>query len=278
LIPALLIFVLFTFTPVVMAFVMAFQEIGVFGREWVGLENFKHTFQNPDFWVALKNTTLYAFFHVVKNIVVALIIASMLAPLSEKSQSLFRAIYYLPTVIATVVMAIIWGWLLNYNFGPINAILTKFGAQPVPWLVDPRIAIWSIILTDMVIAPGSGIILYLASINNIPKSLFEAAELDGASSFQKWLRITVPLVTPTTLYLAVSYTITGLSIFDKVYVLTGGGPGNSTVTLVYLIYNTAFRDFNYGEASAISLIFFAIAVAISIFQFRTMSQYYEWEG
>lgn len=276
--PAACLFVTFTFIPVVMAFIMAFQEVGIFGREWVGFENFRQVFQNPDFWVALKNTFLYAFFHVVKNISVALILASLVAPLSEGAQSFFRAVYYLPTVIATVVMGIVWGWLLNYSFGPINTLLVKLGGKPVPWLVDPAIAMWSIILTDMVIAPGSGVILYLAAINNIPKSLYEAAELDGASGFYKWLKITVPLVTPTTLYLAVVYTITGISIFDKVYVLTGGGPGNATVTLVYLIYNTAFRDFNYGVASAISLIFFGIAVVISIFQFRLMSRSYEWEG
>jgi multiple sugar transport system permease protein len=261
-----------------MAFVMAFQNVGIFGNEWVGFENFKEVFQNSDFWIALRNTMWYASFNVLKNISVALMLASLLAPLSEKAQSLFRAIYYLPTVTATVVIGIVWGWLLNYSFGPINTFLTKIGAGPVPWLVDPSMAMWSIILTDMVIAPGSGVILYLAAINNIPKSLYEAAELDGASGFYKWLKITIPLVTPTTLYLTVVYTIAAISVFDKIYVLTGGGPGNSTITLVYLIYTTAFRDFNYGLASAISLVFFSIAVVISIFQFKSLSRSYEWEG
>lgn len=276
--PATIIFIIFTFVPVVMAFVMAFQNVGIFGNEWVGFENFKEVFQNSDFWIALRNTMWYASFNVLKNISVALMLASLLAPLSEKAQSLFRAIYYLPTVTATVVIGIVWGWLLNYSFGPINTFLTKIGAGPVPWLVDPSMAMWSIILTDMVIAPGSGVILYLAAINNIPKSLYEAAELDGASGFYKWLKITVPLVTPTTLYLTVVYTIAAISVFDKIYVLTGGGPGNSTITLVYLIYTTAFRDFNYGLASAISLVFFSIAVVISIFQFKSLSRSYEWEG
>ncbi|ABV34228.1 MULTISPECIES: carbohydrate ABC transporter permease [Pseudothermotoga] len=276
--PATIIFIIFTFVPVVMAFVMAFQNVGIFGNEWVGFENFKEVFQNSDFWIALRNTMWYASFNVLKNISVALMLASLLAPLSEKAQSLFRAIYYLPTVTATVVIGIVWGWLLNYSFGPINTFLTKIGAGPVPWLVDPSMAMWSIILTDMVIAPGSGVILYLAAINNIPKSLYEAAELDGASGFYKWLKITIPLVTPTTLYLTVVYTIAAISVFDKIYVLTGGGPGNSTITLVYLIYTTAFRDFNYGLASAISLVFFSIAVVISIFQFKSLSRSYEWEG
>ena len=276
--PATIIFIIFTFVPVVMAFVMAFQNVGIFCNEWVGFENFKEVFQNSDFWIALINTMWYASFNVLKNISVALMLASLLAPLSEKAQSLFRAIYYLPTVTATVVIGIVWGWLLNYSFGPINTFLTKIGAGPVPWLVDPSMAMWSIILTDMVIAPGSGVILYLAAINNIPKSLYEAAELDGASGFYKWLKITIPLVTPTTLYLTVVYTIAAISVFDKIYVLTGGGPGNSTITLVYLIYTTAFRDFNYGLASAISLVFFSIAVVISIFQFKSLSRSYEWEG
>ena len=276
--PAMLLFVIFKFIPAVMAIVMAFQEYDIWGVKWVGFENFKEIFTWPDFYVALKNTALYTAIIVPKNIFIALILASILMKLKPKAQAIYRAAYYLPTVTALVVIALIWGWLLNPSFGPINAFLQKLGLKPVPWLVDPNIAMWSIILTDLVIAPGSGIILYMAAMGSIPKSYYEAAELDGANEIVKWWRITLPLVRPTTLYLAISYTIVAMSIFDKVYVLTGGGPGNATVTMVYLIYNTAFRDFNYGQASALSVIFFAIAVVISIFQFKRLSQSFELGG
>ncbi|ACR80673.1 MULTISPECIES: carbohydrate ABC transporter permease [Kosmotoga] len=273
--PAMSLFVVFLFIPVVMALVMAFQEVGVWGSEWVGFENFKEIIHWEDFWVALRNTALYTSIVVFKNISVALVIASLLLSLKNKWQSFFRAAYYLPTVTSAVVISLIWGWLLNASFGPINMFLQKLGLQPVPWLVDPDIAMWSIILTDMVIAPGSGIILFLAAMNNIPKTYYEAADIDGANWFVKWWRITVPLVKPTMLYLTISYTIVAMSVFDKIYILTHGGPGNATITFVYLIYNTAFRDFNYGLASALSVIFFGIAVVISFFQFRMMSQSYE---
>ncbi len=276
--PAMSLFTLFTFIPAVMAIVMAFQRFDVWGVEWVGFENFKEIFTWEDFWVALKNTALYTAIVVPKNVFIALILASLLMNLKPRWQSVFRAAYYLPTVTAAVVIALIWGWLLNPTFGPINALLQKLGLKPVPWLVDPSIAMWSIIMTDLVIAPGSGIILYMAAMGSIPKSYYEAADLDGAGPITKWWRITVPLVRPTTLYLTISYTIVAMSIFDKIYVLTGGGPGNATVTMVYLIYNTAFRDFNYGQAAAISVVFFAIAVAISIFQFKRLSQSFEFGG
>lgn len=273
--PAMTIFTVFVFIPAVMAIVMAFQRFDVWGSEWVGFENFKEILQWEDFWVALKNTALYVSIVVPKNIFIALVLASILMKLKPKAQAFFRAAYYLPAVTAAVVIALIWGWLLNPTFGPINTILQKLGLKPVPWLVDPKIAMWSIIMTDLVVAPGSGVILYMAAMSGIPKSLYEAADLDGASEIVKWWKITVPLVQPTTLYLTISYTIVAMSIFDKVYVLTGGGPGNATLTMVYLIYTTAFRDFEYGQAAAISVIFFAIAVVISIFQFRRLSQSFE---
>lgn len=278
LLPALSFFVIFTFVPVVMAFFIAFQRQTFDGWRFVGIENFRTVVTTEDFWIALRNTVVYTSFFVVKNIALALVIASLIAPMSNKVQTFFRASYYLPTVIASVVFAIIWSWLFNYSFGPINNILMRLGLEPVPWLNDPSLALWTIILTDVLIAPGSGIILYLAAINNIPATLYEAADLDGATALKKWWNITVPLITPTTLYLTVVYTVAGLSIFDKIFVLTGGGPGKATITLVYLIYTSAFRDFDYGRSAAVSLIFFAISVAISVFQFRSMAKSYELEG
>lgn len=276
--PALSFFVIFTFVPVVMAFVIAFHRLTLSGWQFVGFENFKTIFSAEDFWIAFRNTVLYTSVFVVKNVFLALTIASLISPLSNRVQTFFRAAYYLPTVIASVVFAIIWSWMFNYSFGPVNNILMRLGLEPVPWLNDPSLALWTVILTDVLIAPGSGIILYLAAINNIPQTLYEAADLDGATPIMKWLKITVPLIMPTTLYLTVIYTVAGLSIFDKVFVLTGGGPGKATITLVYLIYTSAFRDFDYGRSAAVSLIFFGVSVIISIFQFRAMAKSYELEG
>ena len=139
------------------------------------------------------------------------------------------------------------------------------------WLQNPDIALWSIVLSTVLVVPGTGVVLYSASIGAIPRDLYEAAEVEGANGFQKWVSITIPLLKPTTLYLMVIYTIAGFQIFERVYIMTGGGPINRTTTIVQLIYMTAFSDFNFGRASAQALILFAIIATISFVQFKFLS-------
>lgn len=267
----MLLFLIFTVIPAVWSVVMSFQRFGIWGVEWVGLRNFRDLFAWRDFYIALRNTTIYAVVYVVANITFALGLASLIFPLSNKVQTFFRAAFYLPRVTSAVVLALVWAWMFNPSFGLLNQVLAFFGLPPQPWIASPTTALASIILSQVLTMPGAGIILFLAAMGNIPETFYEAAALDGASEFKKWWYITVPLVKPTALYLMVIYTITGFRVFTQMYVMTRGGPGTSTISLTLLIFNTAFRDFNYGLASALAMVVFAILTLLSVVQFKLLS-------
>jgi multiple sugar transport system permease protein len=177
----------------------------------------------------------------------------------------------LPNVISIVIISFVWIWIFEPDYGFFNFLLGLVGIPRVLWLQNPDLALWSIVLSTILIVPGTGVVLYSAAIGAIPRELYEAAEVEGANAVQKWFSITIPLLKPTTLYLMVIYTIAGFQIFERVYIMTGGGPINSTTTIVQLIYQTAFSDFNYGRASAEALILFAIIATFSFIQFRFLS-------
>lgn len=269
--PNILIFLAFIVYPVLYSFLLSFQEYGVWGNEWIGLDNFFYLFSDYVFWQALKNTAIVTVVMVPLGIIVALLLASFLHPLSERVKGFFRMAYYLPGVASGVVMGMIWRWLYDPNFGLFNLILEKIGVAAQPWLTSPKTALGSLMLMIFMAAPGTAIILYLSAMKKIPKELYEAAEIDGAGSIIKWFKITLPLVKATTLYLVIINTIASFQIFTQIFVMTQGGPGYSTYTLVYQIYMTAFRDFEFGLASAQAMILFAIISIFSVLQFKFLS-------
>jgi multiple sugar transport system permease protein len=269
--PSMLLFFIFTAYPVSRAFLLAFQKVDLRGSEWAGLKNFQDIFASKLFWASMQHTFIYAVFVVAAWLVTSLLVASLIQPLPNRIQSLFRGAFYLPNVISIVVISLVWIWIFEPQFGFFNYLLGLFGQEPVRWLQNPRIALWSIVLSTVLIVPGSGVVIYSAAIGSIPRDYFEAAEVEGANGFQKLLFITLPLLNPTTLYLMVIYTIAGFQIFERVYIMTGGGPINRTTTIVQLIYQTAFSDFNFGRASAQGLILFAIVAAFSVIQFKFLS-------
>ena len=219
----------------------------------------------------MEHTFVYAFFVVTAWLISSLTVATLIQPMPNKLQALFRGAFYLPNVISIVVISLVWIWIFEPQFGFFNYLLGLLGAEPVRWLQNPRIALWSIVLSTILIVPGSGVVIYSAAISAIPRDYYEAAEVEGANGLQKAFHITLPLLNPTTLYLMVIYTIAGFQIFERVYIMTGGGPINRTTTIVQLIYQTAFSDFNFGRASAQGLVLFAIIAAFSIIQFKFLS-------
>lgn len=269
--PSMILFFIFVGYPVLRAVVMAFQKVTLRGSTWVGLQNFQDVFASQLFRDAMWHTFVYAVCVVTAWIITSLAVAALLQPLSNRIQSLFRGAFYLPYVTSIIVISLVWIWIFEPDYGFFNFILTSLGLPRVLWLQDPDMALWSIIISTVLVVPGTGVVLYSASIGSIPRELYEAAEVEGASGLQKWVRITIPLLKPTTLYLMVIYTIAGFQIFERVYIMTGGGPINRTTTIVQLIYLTAFSDFNFGKASAQALILFAIIAAISFVQFRFLS-------
>ncbi|UCZ52980.1 sugar ABC transporter permease [Bacillus shivajii] len=270
LLPKLVFFITFMLVPIVWAFFISFQDRGVFDVEWVGFKHYLVAFESPIFRAALWNTFLFTIVTVPAFIITALVIATLIYPLGKWSQTFFRSAFYLPTVTSMVIIAMVWRWMYNYRFGLFNYIIEFFGFERVDWLGQTATALPSLMIMAILIPPGAGIIIYLAAMNNISPSLYEAADIDGASPLQKWFRITIPLLKPTTLYLVILSTIGSFQVFTQIIMMTGGGPGYATETLVHVIYKTAFRDFNFGLASAQSVILFFIIMAFAIFQFRTL--------
>ncbi len=270
LLPKLVLFALFVAFPVIWAFILSFQEYKVFGSVFVGLDNYIKVFQSEAFFIALKNTLLFTAVTVPFNVISALVISSMIFALGKISQSFFRSAFYLPTVTSMVIIAMVWRWMYNYEFGLFNYVLGWFGVEPINWLGQSATALWALIIMSCLIPFGAGIIMYLASMGSISPSLYEAARIDGANSFKQWWHITVPLLKPTTLYLALLSTIGSFQVFTQIIMMTGGGPGNATETLVHLIYKTGFRDFEFGLAAAQSVVLFAIILVFSIIQFRVL--------
>ncbi|WP_338655143.1 sugar ABC transporter permease [Sporosarcina sp. FSL K6-1540] len=270
LLPKLILFTLFVAIPVIWAFILSFQSYKVFGSEFVGLDNYIQVFSSEAFRIALKNTLLFTVVTVPFGVISALVISTLIFALGRFSQSVFRSAFYLPTVTSMVIIAMVWRWMYNYDFGLFNYILGWFGVEQINWLGQSNSALWALIIMQCLIPFGIGIIMYLASMGSISQSLYEAARMDGASSVKQWFHITVPLLKPTTLYLTLLSTIGSFQVFTQIIMMTGGGPGSATETLVHLIYKTGFRDFEFGLAAAQSVVLFVIILIFSIIQFRVL--------
>lgn len=268
LLPKLLLFAMFTVIPVVWSLLLSFQKFEIFEVHWVGFDNYIEAFRNEMFLVSICNTFLYTIITVPASVLTALVIASLVFPLRPVTRTFFRAAFYIPSVTSMVVIAMVWRWMFNYRFGLLNGLLETIGIQPIDWLGQTSMALWSLILMHLFIPPGAGIIIYLAAMGSINPNLVEAARIDGASAFQIWRQITVPLLKPTTFYLFILSMIGSFQVFTQIVMMTNGGPGNATETVVHVIYKTAFRDFEYGLASAQSVILFLIIMTFSIIQYQ----------
>lgn len=267
LLPKMILFVLFVLIPILWAFIISFQEYGVFESQWVGFDNFTATFTSDTFWIALANTTKYTVVTVPFNVFIALGLATLIHPLSKWSQNFFRGAFYLPTVTSMVIIAMVWRWVYNYRFGLFNYFLKVLGIPPQDWLNQSDTALLALIIMSILIPFGVGIIMYLASMDSIPESIYESAKIDGANAFQRWWNITVPLLKPTTLYLTMLSLIGSFQVFIQIELMTGGGPGHATETLVHLIYKTGFRDLEFGLASAQAIILFVITLIFGVVQY-----------
>ncbi len=270
--PTFSLFVVFTLLPVVQAFGLSLQSATIVGGEWIGLQNFVTLAEDPVFRQALGNTVLYSLVVVAAQLSLALVVASLIQPLGRKSQTFYRALFYLPLVNSAILVAMVWRWIFNPNpFGLANTVLGAVGFEPLLWIGSSDQALAAVILSAVLTIPGGGVVLYSAAMGSLPRELYEAAEVEGAGAFTKWWYITIPLLKPTTLYLLVIYTILAFQVFERVYVMTnGGGPNNATITIVQLVYSTAFQFGRYGLASAMAVVLFIMAFAVAVVQFRSL--------
>lgn len=273
--PSLITFAVFTLVPVGWAVVISFQKYSlVRGGQWMDpfYKNFVTAFTqfNGVFVNAIGNTLLYAAVTVTSNILIGLILASLIQPLSHRLRTFFRAAYYLPAVTSALIIGLTWAYIFNAQWGFANYILRLLGLEPVRWLSDPNIALGSVTLSAVLTIPATAVVLFSAAMGSIPTEYYEAAELDGAGPVRRWWHITVPLIKSTTLYLVVIYTIASFEVFERIYIMVPSGVGNSTQTIVTQIYNNGFKDLNFGVASAQALVLFVMIAAVAAIQFRAL--------
>ena len=265
----ILVFLVFTVYPLISAFVISFQKFKPLGSEWIGLDNYKALLTDTLFAKSIVNTVIYTIGAVPVNLFISFFIALLMFPLKSRLQTMFKAIYYLPAVASGVTMSIVWLWIFEpLPSGLLNSLLSIIGAENQNWLGSTKTAMFSLLLMTWLGNHGKSIIIYLAAMGGIPDSLFEVADIEGASFFKKVRYILIPLLKPTTLFLTVTGVIVSFQVFMNAYLMTSGGPDNATTMIGLLIFQNAFTYFNFGAASAQALVLTVIVVFISVIQFK----------
>lgn len=266
LLPSLIGFLVFMVGPTIGSFVISFADWNLLRPpSFVGASNYRELSRNPVFWKTLGNTAGYVFVKVPLNMALSLLLAAVLNH-RIKGRNLFRTVLFLPMVASSVSVALIWQPLFDPTVGYLNRILSVGGLGPYPWLLSPRWAMPSVILVALWKEMGYYMVMFLAGLQAIPATTYEAATIDGAGAVQKFLRITVPLVSPTTFFVLVTSIIGSFQIFDLTTVLTGGGPANATNTLIMYVYQAGFQFFRMGYASAVAYVLFAIVLVVTFAQ------------
>jgi len=270
-------FLIFTAGPIVASLFFSFCNYDVVTPpDWIGIQNYKRLLSDPLFWQSLKVTSYFSLASVPLGIALSLIIAILLNQ-NIKGLTWFRTIYYMPSVISGVAVALLWMWIFNPEFGVLNFLLWKlFHIQGPAWLMSEEWVIPALIIMSLW-GIGGDIVIYLAGLQGIPTELYEAAEIDGANSFNKFLNITIPMMSPVLLFTLIMGIINSFQVFTQAYVMTRGGPHYASLFYVLYIYQNAFQFFSMGYASALSWILFLIILVLTflIFKSSPLWVYYE---
>lgn len=270
-------FLVFTAIPVVAALVLSFFDWDLLlGRDFVGVDNFRALLRDDTFLTALRNTGVYVLLSVPVSVVIGLGIA-LLVNQALRGITLFRAIFLLPYVTVTVALSLVWKWLYLPKVGLINVALGWLGITGPAWLTDPFWALPAIVAMSVWKSFGYNMVLFHAGLQNVPVHLYEAAMLDGASGWQRFRHITLPMLAPTTFFVVVISVIGSFQVFDQALIMTNGGPGVSTTTLVLYIYQVGFQSFHLGYAAAVAWALFAIVFAFTLLQFRGQRRWVNYE-
>ena len=270
--PFLLFFVAFVLYPMIMCIFTSFFD-ATMGREdiFIGFQNYKELFNDPIFWKALRNTMVIVLVSVPITCVFSLWVASVISKMPMAGTSAFRCIFYLPVVTGSVAVTMVWKWMFNNYYGIFNYLgkdVLGVLDKNINWLGDEKYALWCIILILLTTSVGQPIVLYVSALDNVDRSLVEAAEVDGATPKQAFWKIKWPQMMPTTLYILVITTINSFQCFALIQLLTLGGPNNSTMTIMYYIYYNAFKLYKYGYGNAMGVILAIIIAILSAVQFK----------
>jgi multiple sugar transport system permease protein len=271
--PTLVLTAVFTVAAVAYAFYLSFHEWNILepAKPFVGMDNYQRLLQDDGFGGSIVNTVYYTAVSVPVTMGLGLLIALLLNnPI--RARGLFRALFYLPVITPLVIAAIIWKWVYNGDFGLLNYYLMQTGLvqEPPRWLSDPDLAMPAVIATSVWKSVGFAMVVYLAGLQAIPEDYYDAAKIDGAGGAQRLRDITIPLLGPTTLFLAVISVLGALQVFTEVFIMTAGGPLQRTTTIVYNIYATAFKNFDMGYAAAMAFGLFAMMFAFTLVQMKVM--------
>ncbi len=270
--PYLVSFALFIAFPLGFSFILIFHKWNIITpMQWVGLKNFYRLFHDVEFFRAILNTLVFLVIHIPLQIVFALILAVLLNQ-KIRFRGFFRAVFFMPVIVSGVVITILWQQLYGYETGVLNLLLLKLGLSRIPWINDPSWAMPSIAIMATWKNVGLYIILFLVGLQNIPKYLYESAELDGASDWQKFIYITIPALNSTMVLVVILSTIGGFSLFIEPFVMTGGGPMNSTLSAMLYIYKQAFYFGHMGYAATLGFFFAFIIFLVVLVQKRVVER------
>jgi len=269
LLPALGLIVVFVYIPVFYSFYLSLLRWNLMSPRsaFVGAANYERLMVTPEFWNALANSVFYLVGTVPTSMVVGLALA-LLVHRTGALRAFWRSVYFLPAASTFIAMAIVWQWIFHPSIGLLNHGLAVLGLSPIPWLDDPRYSLWSLIIIGNWQAVGYNMVLFLAGLGTIPTEMLDAAATDGACAIQRVRYVTIPMLSPTTLFVLIVSSIRSFQMFDLAKVLTEGGPVRSTEVLVYVIWQQAFQFFDIGFASALACVLFMMLLAFTVLQMR----------
>jgi ABC-type sugar transport system permease subunit len=270
--PNLVLFTAFSFLPLLYAAFISFYDWGLISEPaFIGLRNYTRLLRDDLFWQSLAHTLTYAAGTVPTSMALGLALAIALNR-RMRGRIVLRSLYFLPIVVSAVAAGTIAAWLFNDNYGVINAILVRIGVGRIAWLSTPEWALPSLVIATLWLRAGFCMVVYMAALQTIPTAYYEAAHIDGAGAWQQFRHVTLPLLKPATFLLLILSVIYSFQVFDLIYVMTGGGPGFSTTMLVQYVYRAAFVTSEFGYASAIGLVLYAMILIFTVLQWRFSRQ------
>lgn len=277
--PAMTAIFVFFFLPVLAALLMSFTDFDIYSlgdisrARFVGFANYFDLFHNPLFWKALRNTAYFVVVGVPLSILASMLAATAINSKLLRFKSFFRLSFFLPVVTTLVAVAVIWRYIYHTQFGLLNYLLRFAGISPKDWLGDPRWAMPALVIMAVWKGFGYNMIIFIAGLQNIPETLYEAARLDGANGWQEFRSITLPMLTQTTGFITITTLIGYCQFFAEPYVMTDGGPLNSTLSIVLLMYKEGFKFWRMGYSAAIAFILFGIILIITLIQLRVQKSH-----
>lgn len=270
--PYIIFVAVFVLFPVIFSFILTFHKWNIIApMKFIGVDNYVRLFHDRLFWISILNTLKFLLLHIPLQLAVALFLAVLLNQ-KIRAVTFFRVSFFMPVIVSGVVVTILWQQLLGYDFGIINRLVSALGLSKVGWLVDPDIAIYSIAVMATWKNVGLYVILFLVGLQTVPTQYYEAAKMEGATKWQQFYHITLPMINPTIFMVVILSTIGGFSLFIEPYIMTGGGPLNKTLSAVLYIYKQAFQYYNMGYSATLGFFYALMIMLVVVIQKRVIEK------